>query len=271
MSRPPQRSAAAELRAAGALAMLRLVHERPGIARADVTRKLALGSGSASELVGRLRDRALLAEVAPTGTVGRGRPSGLLVAHPDGPVVLAVEIAHAGWRAAAVELGGRRVAQRSGRRSREPGPALREIRRALGELHGVFGDRCAAVAVSIAGTVVGRRVVEAATFRWRDLDLAAVAPAALRHVPFLAGNDATLAGLAESGRGVAAGIPVVLYLSVEVGIGGVLLDGGRPLLGALGEAGEFGHMPFGDPALRCPCGARGCWDLDVDGRALARA
>jgi predicted NBD/HSP70 family sugar kinase len=30
-------------------------------------------------------------------------------------------------------------------------------------------------------------------------------------------------------------------------------------------------MPFGDPSLRCPCGAHGCWDLEVDGRAMARA
>jgi predicted NBD/HSP70 family sugar kinase len=29
-------------------------------------------------------------------------------------------------------------------------------------------------------------------------------------------------------------------------------------------------VPFGDPDLACPCGARGCWDLTVDGRALAR-
>jgi len=29
-------------------------------------------------------------------------------------------------------------------------------------------------------------------------------------------------------------------------------------------------LPFGDSRLRCPCGASGCWDLEVDGRALAR-
>ena len=40
--------------------------------------------------------------------------------------------------------------------------------------------------------------------------------------------------------------------------------------GGHGAAGEYGHVPFGDPGLRCPCGARGCWDLTVDGRALAR-
>lgn len=31
-----------------------------------------------------------------------------------------------------------------------------------------------------------------------------------------------------------------------------------------------GHVAFGDPRLVCPCGARGCWDLTIDGRALAR-
>ena len=92
----------------------------------------------------------------------------------------------------------------------------------------------------------------------------------LGDVPFVAGNDATLAGLAEARRGVAAGVPVVLYLSVEVGIGGVLLVGGRPLLGALGEAGSSGTCRS---AIRAalPVRSARCWDLEVDGRALARA
>ena len=30
-------------------------------------------------------------------------------------------------------------------------------------------------------------------------------------------------------------------------------------------------MPFGDPALRCRCGAYGCWNTSLDGPALARA
>jgi predicted NBD/HSP70 family sugar kinase len=40
--------------------------------------------------------------------------------------------------------------------------------------------------------------------------------------------------------------------------------------GAHGAAGDYGHLPFGDRRRSCPCGARGCWDLEVDGRALAR-
>lgn len=260
----------AELRAGAALAVLRLVHEQPGIARAEVARRLGLSSGSASEIVSRLRARRLVVEVAPPEPGRRGRPSGLLVAHPQGPVVCAADVTHAGWRVAAIELGGGIVETRAGRHAREPGAVLAAVARALDGLRCTMEGRVAAAGVSIAGTVAGERLLQAATLRWRDLDLRRAVPPTLAGVPFVAGNDATLAGLAEARRGVACDVPVVLHLAVEVGIGGVLLVDGQPLVGALGEAGEFGHMPFGDPALRCPCGAAGCWDLEVDGRALAR-
>ncbi len=260
----------AELRSGAALAVLRLVHEHPGIARADVARRLGLSSGSASELVSRLRARRLVAEVAPPEAGRRGRPSGLLVAHLDGPVVCAADVTHAGWRVAAVELGGGIVETRAGRHAREPRAVIAAVARALDGLRCTMDGRVAAAGVSIAGTVAGERLLQAATLRWHDVDLRRAVPPTLAGVPFVAGNDATLAGLAEARRGVARDVPVALYLAVEVGIGGVLLVDGKPLVGALGEAGEFGHMPFGDSARRCPCGASGCWDLEVDGRALAR-
>ena len=89
-------------------------------------------------------------------------------------------------------------------------------------------------------------------------------------VRLLLGNDATLAGLAEARTGAARSAATALYLIVAQGIGGTLVVNGEPLTGAHGAAGEYGHIPFGDPKLVCPCGARGCWDLTVDGRALAR-
>jgi predicted NBD/HSP70 family sugar kinase len=61
-----------------------------------------------------------------------------------------------------------------------------------------------------------------------------------------------------------------LHLIVEVGIGGTLLIDGVPAQGRSGAGGEYGHIPFGDRGRQCPCGARGCWDLEIDGRALAR-
>jgi predicted NBD/HSP70 family sugar kinase len=89
-------------------------------------------------------------------------------------------------------------------------------------------------------------------------------------IELLLGNDATLAGLAEARTGAARAAATALYLMVAEGIGGTLVVNGEPLTGLHGAAGEYGHVPFGDHRLICPCGARGCWDLMVDGRALAR-
>jgi predicted NBD/HSP70 family sugar kinase len=87
----------------------------------------------------------------------------------------------------------------------------------------------------------------------------------------LAGNDATLAGLAEARRGVLRGVSVALHLHVATGIGGVLLSGGLPVNGAHGSAGEFGHMPLTGGSEPCRCGSVGCWELDAGARGLLRA
>ncbi len=120
------------------------------------------------------------------------------------------------------------------------------------------------------GTIRGTTVAQAVNLRWRDVDLGGLAGAGGPRLPITVGNDASLAGVAEALRGASQGVDVALHLTVEVGLGGILLVDGRPVLGATGAGGEFGHMPFGDPALRCACGAYGCWDLAVDGRAMAR-
>lgn len=107
-----------------------------------------------------------------------------------------------------------------------------------------------------------------AVLGWGRVDLTGLT--AGTGLPLLVGNDATLAGVAEARTGAAAGHATALHLLVDVGIGGALIVDGRPVAGEGGSGGEYGHMPFGDRSLRCPCGARGCWDLEVDGRALAR-
>src|SRR4249920_3607968 len=128
MNVPHHPGQGADQRAAGALAVLRLVHDRPGVSRSEIARILRMSSSSTTEITARLRTRELLVEKTPEQSRHRGRPSGLLLPHPDGPVVCAIEIAHGGWRVAAVELGGRIVRAHDGRRARAPDATLAEIR-----------------------------------------------------------------------------------------------------------------------------------------------
>jgi predicted NBD/HSP70 family sugar kinase len=127
--------------------------------------------------------------------------------------------------------------------------------------------RVRGIGVSVPGTVRDGHTLDASYLGWRDIDLRVLWP---RAPLFAADNDATLAALAESRRGAAASAVLSLHVMVDAGIGGAIIERGRVLSGARGVAGEFGHMPFGDPAVRCPCGARGCWGTAVDGTALAR-
>jgi predicted NBD/HSP70 family sugar kinase len=248
--------------------LLRVVHHRPGVTRADAARLLGVGTGAATELVTKLSRAELLvqAPAAPSGT--RGRPTTVLLPHPDGPLVLAVAITHECWRIDVVELGGATAASRAGRHAATGWPEVRAaVAAEIGALLSRYGHRPRAVGVSVPGTVSRSMRLDASALNWHDVDLTGLWPDA---GVFVAGNDATLAATAESSRGAAVGAAVGLHLRIEAGLGGAVVENGRPVIGARGAAGEFGHMPFGDPAVLCPCGARGCWGTAVDGGALAR-
>jgi predicted NBD/HSP70 family sugar kinase len=229
---------------------------------------LGLSTSSATEVTARLRDLELITE-SPARSQGRGRPTTVLQAHPNGPVVLALELRQGGWRSAVAAVDGSLVDKRTTRhRNRRPAEVLRALNQIVDNTQEHYGDRLLAVALAVAGTVREQHLMQATTLGWSDVDLSPVT--AGTDLPLLVGNDATLSGVAEARAGAAAGAATALHLIVEVGLGGTLILDGIPANGATGAGGEYGHMPFGDRRLTCPCGARGCWDLDVDGRALAR-
>ncbi len=252
----------------GALAVLEEMRREPGVTRAGVARRLGLTTGSATEITARLRELALLVE-SPAAVSGRGRPTTVLRPHPDGPVVIAVDVRQEDWRIAVAELDGRpRLAEAAAHADRDPGQVIRTIAEAVRRVYERHEGRVRAVSVAVAATVRHGRVVQSAALGWDAVDLAALAPEP--RLPLFIGNDATLAGAAEARYGAGAEVGTALHVTIEVGVGGTLVVNGRPVTGATGTGGELGHLPLGDPALRCPCGALGCWDLAVDGRAIAR-
>ena len=255
-----------------AVDVLRRVHARPSITRAELARDLALGSGTATEVAARLRQGQLLDESPAPPTGSRGRPTTCLSAHPLGPLVLAAEIEHDGWALAIVELGGRVVrTQHGSHRSHRPDAVLRALTTRIREAKAHEQGRLRAVGISFAGAVQDDRFAQVHNLGWRDVDVRPVLGEATEDLALVLGNDATLGGLAEARRGAATESATLLHLRVQAGIGGVVVDRGRPYLGSSGAAGEFGHLGLGDPARRCACGARGCWSNEVDGGALARA
>jgi predicted NBD/HSP70 family sugar kinase len=246
-----------------AAAALELLRRRAVPTRRDLARELGLASGAASDLLARLRAARLVAE-RPAPATGAGRPTTVLYAHREGPVVLAVDLRHRDWRLAACGVDGepRLLAAES-----HAGEDAKEVVSRLGEVVACHaqrvGRRAIAVGIAVPGLTTGTRLLDAAMLGWCDVELAAIGG----RLPVVAGNDATMAAVAEARARPAA--DALLHLVLEVGIGGALVVGGQPVQGARGLAGEYGHLPFGDPADVCDCGARGCWGVAFDPRRVA--
>ena len=246
--------------------LVRLVHVAPGVSRATSARKLDMSTGAASDLAASLSASRWLVEVATPGAGGRGRPTKVLTAHPDGPLVLGAVLRHEDWRVDAFAIGGQAVASVHGTHDGDSA-ALRALEQACASLRTRFAGRVTGVGLAVPGPVRERRAFTVTGLDWPEVDLTARWPGDL---PLIVGNDATLAGVAESRRGAAQGSSLSLHVLVDAGLGGGIVDRGRALDGYRGVAGEFGHLPFGERDVACPCGLQGCWGTSVDGGALAR-
>jgi predicted NBD/HSP70 family sugar kinase len=267
----------AELRAHNLARLLRAIHDGGGqLTRAELTRQLSLARGTATVLVRDLAGRRLIEELSgmadATAQRTRGRPTGVPSSHPEGPVALAVDLRDDSYTLAAFELTGRcTVIDRQERDAGSGTGVLAAVADRLRAASRRFAGRVVGVGVAVPSPVNGGSMVQPTLPDWQDINVAAVLGSGQFPGPVLAGNDATLAGLAEARRGVLRGVSVALHLHVATGIGGVLLSGGLPATGAHGSAGEFGHMPLTGSDEQCRCGCVGCWELDAGARGLLRA
>lgn len=219
-------------------------------------------------------------EADPSRPATAGRPSLRVVPAADRVQVLAADIAVDRIVVALIGLGGTVVTRRRRRRTIGPassGPA--QVLAVLGEMFdAVLADRdpgveVVGIGVAVPGVVRSRDglVRFAPNLGWVDVPLGEMLRDRFGHLPSRVGNDADLGLLAEHRRGAARGIDDVVFLAGDVGVGGGMVLGGRPLIGAGGYAGELGHMMIRPDGRRCRCGAHGCWETEIGLPAVLRA
>jgi len=83
-------------------------------------------------------------------------------------------------------------------------------------------------------------------------------------------NDANAAALGEFYYGAARDARNFIYITISTGIGGGIVIDGKIYTGAIGIAGEVGHMTIDYNGPICNCGNRGCWETLASGTALSR-
>ena len=88
--------------------------------------------------------------------------------------------------------------------------------------------------------------------------------------PVVLGNDANVAGFAESVCGVSAGTDSSVFITLGTGIGSGLIFFGRLITGFHSAGAELGHIIMHIDGIPCTCGRRGCLERYCSTTALIR-
>ncbi|MFI5930783.1 ROK family protein [Actinoplanes sp. NPDC051494] len=240
-----------------------LLHTRGATERSDIVRLTRLPRAAVIELLAELAAAGTVETTAPPPTERRaGRPSPRYrLAAPPG-LLLGLAISASGIRAVITDGGGTvrhdattavPIGLDGATHLRRAGEFGRDL--ILGAGHRLADLRAAAVSVPAP--------VDPATGRFGTRGVlpmfAGFNPsdeiAAVLGVPVTAENNADLAALAESRR---SGARDLLYLRADQYTGAGIIAAGRMHRGAIGYAGEVGHLNVREVGPFCVCGSRGC-------------
>jgi len=259
--------------------LLRLLHVHGPTSRADLTVMTGLNRSTIKTLTEDLVTARLARESAPVGRGATGRPSITVEPESERVYVVALDIGVAHLTALRVGLGGVVLDRRELAQGSSDYAVRRTLNRVVRLVRALLdgappGARCVGIGVGICGVVSDDDGVVrfAPNLGWVDVPLRALLADRLQTaLPIVIGNDGDLGARAEHLRGVARGLSDVVYIAGEVGIGGGIVVGGRPMRGTGGYAGEIGHMVIDPRGRVCRCGRRGCWETAISEEAVLRA
>ena len=227
--------------------IVELVHQGGVHSRSALTKATGLNRSTVAALVTELASIGIVTESVPVGGQGVGRPSPLVSAGPRA-VAFAANPELDAITVAAVRLGGE-VLERV-RREVDTTPSAAEATAIIAQLVAELADRLpeealggGGIGLAVPGLVRDADGVVrlAPHLGWVDEPLVERLRAATGRAVFAA-NDASLGARAERTFGAGRGIDDLVYLNGGAsGIGGGIIAGGRPVGGARGYAGEFGH------------------------------
>ncbi|MGO1368605.1 MAG: ROK family protein [Senegalia sp. (in: firmicutes)] len=110
-------------------------------------------------------------------------------------------------------------------------------------------------------------IIYATNLKWKNVPLGRDLKANY-NLPIYIDNDATVAGIAESVRGVTKGYKNSIFVTLGTGVGGGLIINDRVYSGSHNKGSEIGHMIIGENFYDCNCGNNGCLETFASATAI---
>lgn len=255
--------------------IVRMLTERGAMSAAQLSRLTGLAKSTVSTAVAELRRSGMVLEAGSESGGGVGRPARALTLNPKAGTCIGILIGQAEIEliladVAHTVLSDRTVMFENGY---TPETAARVIRQLADEAYeGRWQSQSGLLGVGVAvggpvNPVNGRMLRAGGMPDWAGVDMRELLGPLFEGVPIFCDNESNCSAIAEMTWGAAQGYDDFIVYTLDVGVGGAIVSGGRVLRGIAGGAGEFGHVVIDPDGPPCRCGNRGCLEVYASFRA----
>ncbi|WP_433225149.1 ROK family protein [Microtetraspora malaysiensis] len=253
--------------------VLQLVRSGEAVTRAEIGRVTGLSRPAVAHRVAELLQRGLIVEDAEGPSTG-GRPPVRLRFNAAGGVVPVASLGAQRTQIAVCDLAGEALARTDVEIDVEEGPDV-VLPLVMDTWEKLLDGRTDIVGIGLgvpatvefaAGRTESARVMAS----WTGVVIPPIIESRFP-VPVLVDNDVNVIAMGEHRMAYASEIDDLLFVKVSTRIGAGVISGGGILRGALGAAGEIGHIPVRDGGgVLCRCGNVDCVDSVASGTAILR-
>ena len=251
--------------------IVRALSERGGLSAAEIARTTRLAKSTVSSALSELRRAGIVVESAslelPRG-VGAGRPATLLTLNPEAGTCVGILVGLEHIQVIVADVSHAVLADKTVYLEPDYSPqhAAELVRRLVDEAYGertLSMDTMLGVGIAVAGPIhptTGRVMRAGGVTTWAGTDIRTIFEPALA-CPIFADNESNCSAIAEMMWGSARGHEDFVLFTIDLGVGGAIVNRGHVLTGIAGGAGEFGHISIDPMGPLCRCGNRGCLEL----------
>jgi predicted NBD/HSP70 family sugar kinase len=256
--------------------IVRMLTERGAMSAAQLSRLTGLAKSTVSTAVAELRRSGMVLDAGNESAGGVGRPATALTLNPGAGTCVGILIGQTEIQLIVADvahtvLADKIVVMEDGY---TPAMAADLIRRLVAEAYenqwqspsGLLG-----VGVAVGGPVnpVNGKMLRAGGMPdWAGVDIKELLGPLFDGVPIFCDNESNCSAIAEMTWGAAQGHDDFVVYTLDLGVGGAIVSGGRVLRGVAGGAGEFGHVVVDPNGPLCRCGNRGCIEVYASFRDL---
>jgi len=247
--------------------IVRTLSERGSLSAVQLARLTGLAKSTVSTALAELKRTEMVVETGTEQTSGAGRPATTLTLNPKAGTCIGVLIGQSELQVIVADVSHSVLWDKSV--YLEPGyseqTAAELVRELITEAYadqwqtpaGLLG---VGIAVGAPVNPVNGQILRGGLPNLTGTDIRALL-GQLFDVPIFADNESNCSAIAEMTWGAAQGFEDFIVYTLDLGVGGAIVSGGKVLRGIAGGAGEFGHVVIDPAGPVCRCGNRGCLEV----------